>query len=83
MSLHHDENKDLEYENSWATMLETFGILCMWYLVFYYLRIFDSMNHLTRMMAEVVKDMGVFLLIFVLSHIAFGEVFFFVSKSSA
>lgn len=64
-------------------MIETLGILCMWQNLFYYLRIFDRTNHLFRMITEVAKDMGAFLLIFIITHVAFAETFFYVSSSSA
>jgi hypothetical protein len=35
------------------------------------------------MITEVAQDMGPFLLIFIITHVAFAETFFFVSASSA
>lgn len=83
VSLDHNEIKGLEYENSITTLIETLGIICMWQNCFYYLKIFDDTNHLVRMITEVCKDMGQFLLIFCITHVAFAETFFFVSFSSA
>lgn len=62
--------------------IEAIGMMLLWYKFFYYLRIWDTSNYLVRMIKEVIKYMGPFVLIYFLVHLAFAEVFFFVSADS-
>lgn len=66
-------------ENPVLVAIEAIGMLLLWYRCAYYLRIWDTSNYLVRMIIEVVLDMGPFFLIYIIAHLAFAEVFFFVS----
>ena len=61
---------------------ETFSIIIFWYQFFKYLRVWDSFNYLVRMIKEVIIDMVAFMIIFILVHLTFAEVFLFVSSDS-
>lgn len=76
----HDEKSDQPYPLLIA--FETFGIILFWGQFFLYLRVWDSFNYLVRMIVEVIKDMIAFMIIFVLVHLTFAEVFLFVSADS-
>lgn len=54
----------------------------MWVKLFYYLRIWNSTNYLARMIQQVVKDMANFMIIFLIFHAMFGQVFLFTSLVS-
>jgi len=82
-SFTHDEYYDKHFPPR-PTMVafETFSIIIFWYQFFKYLRVWDSFNYLVRMIKEVIIDMVAFMIIFILVHLTFAEVFLFVSADS-
>jgi len=69
-------------ENGLLVAIEAVGMILLWIKFSYFLRIWDASNYLVRMIKEVIFDMGAFCLIFIIVHLAFAEVFFFVSADS-
>lgn len=47
----------------------------MWIKLLYFLRIFRSTGYLIRMIVEVLSDMGIFLLVLLITLTAFGDAF--------
>lgn len=58
------------------------GILLLWLNAFFFLRIWDSTGYLARMILEVLADMKVFFMIYVMFHFMFAHTFFYISKAS-
>lgn len=51
----------------------------MWFKFIYFLRCTDSTGWLVRMLVEVMKDMGSFLLVYVITILAFADAFYSMS----
>jgi hypothetical protein len=62
-------------------MINTIGILFLWFKCVYYLRIWDDTNYLASMVVKVMIDMRWFLLIYFMSHFAFGHAFYRLSNA--
>jgi len=56
--------------------LYSFTALAMWLRFLYFFRIYRNTNFYIRMIIEVIKDMGQFFFIFLVSVLAFGHCFF-------
>jgi hypothetical protein len=56
--------------------------LGIWLKLLYFLRIFKSTGYLIRIIIEVIKDMRSFLLILMLTFIAFGDAFNSINTSN-
>lgn len=64
-----DENDE---PNLYITVNDVLGIIFLWVEVFQYLMIWDDLIYLTRMLKEVIADMQVFLMMFLISQFAFA-----------
>jgi hypothetical protein len=62
-------------------MINIFGILCLWFKCIYYLRIWKETNYLAGMVVKVVFGMKWFLMVYMMSHLAFGQGFYRLSAS--
>jgi hypothetical protein len=72
----------LDQQSELEVFLQAIQSILMWLKVCYYLRIWDSTNYLARMVAEVIKDMRSFLLIFLIVMLAFSEAFYFLDNTT-
>lgn len=57
--------------------------LFMWIKLLYFLRIFKSTGYLIRLIVEVVSDMGIFLLVLLITLTAFGDAMLRLSLSNS
>lgn len=57
--------------------------LCLWMRLLYFLRIFDETGFLIRAIIAVVNDMKFFLLILMITMLAFGDSFLVMSQSNS
>lgn len=55
----------------------------MWIKLLYFLRIFKSTGYLIRLIVEVVNDMGIFLLVLLITLTAFGDAMLRLSQSNS
>ena len=59
------------------------GIILLWYGAFYYLRIWNEAGYLARMIVEVIADMRMFFLIYMMYHLSFAQGFYFISFANS
>ena len=53
-------------------LINTLGILFLWFKCIYFLRIWESTNYLAGMVVKVIVGMRWFLMVYMMSHLAFG-----------
>lgn len=65
------------------TAIDVLGILLLWYNAFYYLRIWNEAGYLARMIIEVIIDMKMFFLIYMMYHLSFAQGFYFIAHANS
>lgn len=63
--------------------MDIIGTLLLWYGAFYYFRIWAEGGYLARMIKEVIIDMKLFFLIYMMYHLSFAQGFYFLSWANA
>ena len=61
--------------------LTSIASLVMWIKLLFYLRLFAPFAALIRMIVEIIQDIGVFLVLFFIAVIGFGNAFYILSKN--
>lgn len=74
-----DDDKNVATVQLWRDYLQSLAALGMWFKFIYFLRCTDSTGWLVRMLVEVMKDMGSFLLVYVITILAFADAFYSMS----
>jgi hypothetical protein len=57
-------------------LLSSIAMLFMWFKLLYFLRLFAPTAALIRMVVEIIKDIGVFLIIYFIAIIGFANAFY-------
>jgi hypothetical protein len=70
-------------DSVYQTFFEAVSIMMLWFQLFVYLSAFNKTNYLTRMIREVFQQIQVFFLIYMIFHLGFAELFFYISSSSS
>ena len=76
LALIFDEKDDDKLLGAAMPFINTVGILFLWFKCIYYLRIWESTNYLAGMVVKVVTGMRWFLMVYMMSHMAFGQGFY-------
>ena len=62
-----DQSSDL-----FNVTIDVIGTLLLWYGAYYYLRIWNEAGYLARMITEVIIDMKMFFMIYIMYHLSFA-----------
>lgn len=81
VAFHLKNYADEEYEiPAIIVTIHSFASLCLWIKFLYFLRVFRPTAYLINAMSQVVWDMKVFLCIFLIVNVGFGEAFLRLSE---
>ena len=72
LAISFEQGQDDELLGTIAPTINTIGVLFLWFKCVYYLRIWESTNYLASMVVKVMIGMRWFLIIFLMSNLAFG-----------
>jgi hypothetical protein len=62
-------------------VIASIALLCMWFKLFYWMRLFKPFSAFIRMISEIVKDIQVFLVMLIISLLAFANIIFVLNKN--
>jgi len=66
---------DYDIDDTFNRCVLAISTFFMWFKLLYVMRIFKNTGYLVRMIVEVIYDMGIFLLILLITILAFGDTF--------
>jgi len=64
----------------WREYLQSLAAILMWFKFIYFLRCTSTTGWLVRMIVEVMKDMGSFLIVYFITIMAFSDAFYSMSQ---
>ncbi|CDW88872.1 wd-40 repeat protein [Stylonychia lemnae] len=77
------EINDYQINEDFNRSILSISTLFMWIKLLYVMRIFKNTGYLIRMLIEVVSDMGIFLLLLLITILAFGDSFLRLSNGNS
>lgn len=82
LSLDNLEEERDSVENVSDMIITSVNSLLLWFKLLYFLRIFEGTGYLINMLIEVVKDMRYFILVLLITIIAFANSYFTISRAN-
>jgi len=76
------DSEDRMQRYTFTRIWQSIAAFFMWLKMLYFMRIFESTGYLIRMIIEVMFDMKEFLLVFIITTVAFGNSFYLIDLAN-